>query len=94
MQTCKTCIHWQKSDDPYGDSLTTPMDPDTFEEMESAFEVRICTHPSKLFCERPLEANGFALADGSGYKARLATGEGFGCVRHEAGDVANPVHAA
>jgi hypothetical protein len=51
--------------------------------MDTGFEVRICQHPRLLFCERPLEANGFAVADGSEYMANFYTAEDFGCVKHE-----------
>lgn len=51
--------------------------------MVMPFEVRICEHPAQTFCERPVEKNGFGVADGSEYMAVLATAEDFGCVRHE-----------
>lgn len=85
MKTCKTCKHWKlepRGQRTYGDILC-PIDPDTFEPMATTFEVRSCGHPALLFCERPLEINGFAIADGSGYMAGLYTAEDFGCVRHE-----------
>lgn len=66
------------------DSIIRPEDPDTYEPMVLPFEVRTCGHPKLLFCERPLERDGFAVADGSEYMAVLYTAEGFGCVRHEA----------
>ena len=42
-----------------------------------------CRHPKLLFCERPLERDGFSVADGSEYFAAFYTGPDFGCVRHE-----------
>ena len=51
--------------------------------MPTTFEVKQCKHPGLLFCERPLESNGFAVVDGSQYFAALATAEDFGCVRYE-----------
>jgi hypothetical protein len=82
MSHCKTCKHWIK-DDGRGDSMTSPCDPDTYEPMEMPFEVRECKHPKLLFCERPVENPGFAVADGSTYFAALYTTEEFGCVMHE-----------
>ena len=85
MNTCKTCKHWKK---PEHYSITIrdicdPLDPDTYEPMDRGFESRLCKQPTQTFCEAPVERNGFALADGSEYIAMLATGEDFGCVRHE-----------
>ena len=88
MSRCKTCKHWQKSED--GDyqteKYTKPYDPDTYEPMlNMPFEVRECKHPKLLFCERPVENPGFAVADGSTYFAAFFTSEEFGCVMHEDG---------
>lgn len=87
--TCKTCRHWRKQDphDHRGADIAEPVDPDTFEKMQTVFEVRACKHPKLLFCERPLENPGFAVADGSTYFAALYTTEEFGCVLHEAGEL-------
>ena len=82
IPTCRTCVHWQK-EEGRGEYMTDPEDPDTYEPMEFEFEVRQCTHPKLLFCERPLERDGFAVADGSQYFAGLYTAEDFGCVQHE-----------
>lgn len=82
MKRCATCRHWKKPADR-GQWITDPHDPDTFEPMQIEFEVRECTHPKLEFCERPLERDGFAVADGSEYFAALFTAEDFGCVRHE-----------
>lgn len=68
MDQCKTCKHWT---------------PDTYEPMVMPFEVRECKHPKLLFCERPVENPGFAVADGSTYFAGLFTAADFGCVMHE-----------
>ena len=86
METCKTCKHWLFSGVEYGPErdLCAPVDPDTYEPMAMPFEVRACKHPALTFCERPVEANGFGVADGSEYMAILVTGPDFGCVRHEA----------
>lgn len=87
MKLCKTCKHWQfdpESDDAWQvKSYCAPLDQDTYVPMPMPFVVRECTHPAKTFCERPVEANGFGVADGSTYMAVLVTGEDFGCVRHE-----------
>jgi len=86
MNTCKTCAHWidpAEGDDWNKNNLTGYFDPITFEPIPAPFEVRICEHPGKRFCARPVEPNGFAIADGSTYFAALATAEDFGCVRHE-----------
>ena len=84
MRNCKTCVHW-RADMPEGkwDEYMFPTDPDTYLPMEMPFEVRICEHPKKLFCERPVERDGFSLQDGSGYWATIYTAEGFGCVLHD-----------
>lgn len=87
MNNCKTCKYWQKPktvDSYLKDDMCAYRDPTTFEDITPPFEVRICEHPAQRFCERPLEKNGFAIADGSTYFACLATAEDFGCVRHEA----------
>ncbi len=89
MNTCKTCKHWNMPPVPDEFMSTTesrlchPHDPDTYELMEMPFAVGICEHPALTFCERPVERNGFGVADGSEYFAVLATAEDFGCVRHE-----------
>lgn len=80
MNRCRTCKHWRDAE--YGD-YAHPIDPDTYEEMEIDFGVRECANPKLMFCERPLERNGFAVADGSNYMANLYTAEDFGCVLHE-----------
>ena len=84
IPTCRTCKHWTVNG-PIGDDdpIITPIDPDTYEPMKIGFEVRICNHPRLLFCERPLESDGFAVADGSEYMANLYTAQDFGCVLHE-----------
>ena len=89
MKTCSTCKHWlykAVGEGRYAPAqhVCTPIDPDTFKAMKLPFEVRRCLHPSKTFCERPVEANGFGVCDGSDYMAELVTGPEFGCVRHEA----------
>ena len=50
--------------------------------MALPFEVRVCKHPAQTFSERPVEANGFGVIDGSEYYARLITAEDFGCNRY------------
>jgi len=81
VNTCKTCKHWK--DEEADTQMCHPLDQDTCKPMERGFEVRICKHPAQTFCESPIEANGFGVADGSEYRAVLATGQDFGCVRHE-----------
>ena len=85
MNTCKHCKFWVLDKDACGTEqmMCTPTDPDTCKPMVFDFEVRVCTHPSQTFCERPIERNGFGLADGSTYTAMLTTAEEFGCVRFE-----------
>jgi hypothetical protein len=80
MKRCRTCAHWKNDTFSY---IMDPVDPDTYQPMEMPFEVRRCVHPRLLFCERPLEADGFAVADGSNYYAAFYTAEDFGCVKHE-----------
>lgn len=83
---CKTCRHWQRADNDsrwWDGDMCSPRDPDTGEDMDLGFEVRVCRHPSQTFCETPVERNGFGVADGSNYRAILATAEEFGCVRWE-----------
>lgn len=81
---CKTCRHWLAEEGRRRhDEILEPVDPDTYEPMTMPFEVRQCLHPQLGFCERPVERDGFALADGSEWVARLYTAEDFGCVRHE-----------
>jgi hypothetical protein len=87
--TCSTCAHWEcpttetdNRDYYHWKDILRPTDPDTYEPMVTPFEVGRCTHPRLLFCERPLERNGFTVADASEYMACLCTGPDFGCVRH------------
>lgn len=83
---CATCRHWGINDHGDGRWFTNPDDPDTCLPMAMPFQVKTCLHPALLFCERPLERNGFAVSDGSGYMAYFMTAEDFGCVRHEPTD--------
>lgn len=76
VNICKTCNFW-KIPDNYYEEMIVEVD-------EPLFEVRICRHPNKRFCERPIEKNGFATGDAEIYCAILATAEEFGCVLHEA----------
>ena len=85
--TCKTCAHWRtpaeaKYGDCVADRICNPDDPDTGDAMALPFEVRVCKHPAQTFSERPVEANGFGVIDGSEYYARLITAEDFGCNRY------------
>lgn len=79
---CATCAHWKMPERDW-DNICHPLDPETYEPMKTTFEVRECQHPKLVRFERPCEANGFAVADGSNYWARLCTGPDFGCVKHE-----------
>ena len=87
MNRCKTCKHWQFDPDAEESwrvrGYCEPEDPDTSENMVMPFTVRECKHPALTFCERPVEQNGFGVADGSTYMACLLTAEDFGCVRYE-----------
>lgn len=91
---CKTCVHWSKKSDGGWNQILEPTDPDTYEPMVFEFEVRECTNPRLLFCERPLDRDGFAVADGSEYMANLYTAEGFGCVLHATQLVEEPLPSA
>lgn len=77
-EICKNCVHWVYTDDR-SRWITRPLDEDTNEPMKFEFEVRKCKNPKLLFCERPVESDGFAVADGSTYYAALITAENFGC---------------
>jgi hypothetical protein len=87
MKTCKTCRHWKFLTNHPNSWIARPYcqpeDPETGELMAMPFVVRECKHPAITFCERPVEPNGFGVADGSTYRAILVTGEDFGCIRHE-----------
>lgn len=80
---CKTCVHWTKSKDGM-DSINEPFDEDTFKAKVMPFEVNNCQCPALLMNERPLQANGFCVADASDYRATLHTAENFGCIHHKA----------
>ncbi len=82
MERCQTCKWWIEPGDDW-DEIAYPVDPDTYQRMVMPFEVRLCQHPDKLFCERPVKDIGMALRDGSGYRADLYTAVNFGCVLHE-----------
>lgn len=89
MNACKTCKFWCVPVDVKGkprtwDGIVFPIDPDTYKAMDTTFDVRECKHPELMFCERPLRPDGFAVADGSDYSARLYTAEEHGCSLHEA----------
>lgn len=89
MKTCQTCKHWgvPRATKPHiHDNIVEPTDPDTYKPMVMPFVVKNCGHPELLFCERPLRADGFAVADGSEYAAALYTAEKFGCALHEEGE--------
>lgn len=77
--TCKTCDFWEGKD-----TVTNPDDPDTYEPMAFDFEVRLCGHPELTLFERPMDAYGFGVCDGSGFRAVFMTAENFGCIRHSA----------
>lgn len=83
---CKNCRYWGnlKGEEGRLSEYYSPTDPDTFEPMASEFKVKHCTNPKLLFCERPLDKNGFSVVDGSNYFASLITAEDFGCVLFEA----------
>ena len=86
MRTCKTCKHWvaPTNDDGYSaTSICRAIDPDTYKPMDRGFETRLCKAPSQALFEAPVQANSFALTDGSEYMAVLSTGQDFGCVLHE-----------
>jgi hypothetical protein len=78
---CKKCKHWKNND--RDSRFTNPKDIDTDEDMKFEFTVKRCSNPKLLFCERPLESNGFSVRDGSDYFAALYTAENFGCVLME-----------
>jgi len=86
MGNCKDCKWWQRKESFADYEIFRPEDPDTFEPMPITFETRYCTSPKLLFCERPLDASGATIVDGSGYRGALITGEDFGCTNFEAKD--------
>jgi len=81
MSNCKNCRWWTPVEGY--DGVANPVDEETYEPKEMGYEVRTCKHPELTFCETPISADGFGIADGSGYKANLYTAENFGCVRWE-----------
>lgn len=85
IRRCFTCRHWTipSESEHAGREVCEPTDPDTLTPMRMPFEVRRCRNPKLLFCERPVEDPGFAVADGSTYFAGLYTTAKFGCVLHE-----------
>lgn len=87
MNLCKTCKFWVVPD---GNSwrakdICQPTDPDTYEPMQTEFEVRECSSLKIFRFERPVINDGVSLIDGSDYMADMMTAENFGCVNHEAG---------
>lgn len=87
MSKCKNCKWWKKPGNSKeynrGNNIIKPVDPDTCEPMEMPFEVRYCSSPGILFCERPVKSNGATVVDGSGYMADFITAPNFGCVLFE-----------
>lgn len=83
MSSCKSCQHWRLDRDSE-DYRITPFDGESREPMTMPFEVRACNSPKLLTFERPIEASGAAVMDGSDYHAMLYTGEDFACVNYEA----------
>ena len=87
MNLCKTCKHWKGQGkvitNHVVNDVINPVEWETGKPMVMPFEIRECRHPSKTFCEQPVEENGFGVCDGSTYMAALITGPEFGCVRHE-----------
>ena len=87
MNTCESCKHWRNTDPEETHwGIENPVDEDTYEPKEMPWPVRACSHPAQTFCERPVERNGFGVADGSRYWAKLYTGPDFGCVRYDPED--------
>lgn len=86
MNTCKTCKHWiapTNNDSSHAQYICYPIDPDTYQRMDRGFESRLCKAPSQTLFESPVQANSFALTDGSDYMVAFSTGQDFGCVLHE-----------
>jgi hypothetical protein len=65
------------------DPINEPFDETTCDLMIMPFEVRDCKCPALLMNERPVQVNGFCVADASGFRATLHTAENFGCVHHK-----------
>lgn len=86
MNQCKTCKWWVLEEDNYAVDLCQPTKWPQGTPLQVEFDVRECKHPHLLFCERPLETNGFAVVDGSQFFAGFVTAENFGCVRHSSID--------
>lgn len=83
MHNCKDCKHWCIAK-PLEDDYCDPVDDDGNRmNLNMPFKVNLCKNPKLLFCERPIEINGFAVADASQYHAQLITAELFGCVNFE-----------
>ena len=82
---CRNCKWWidDGEEGGYTDYIIHPNDPDTFGEMAMPFEVRKCVVPKLVRFERPIEANGASVCDGSDYMATLYTAQEFGCVHFE-----------
>ncbi len=93
MNTCKTCIFWQKDEIMFNE-IVHPYRPGTYDlermtEEETielhGYPLRYCKHPKILFYQRP-EINGATVLDGSQYKACFVTAPEFGCVLHKEKD--------
>lgn len=86
MKLCKTCMHWKYKETSYSsyqnDEICSPVDSDCTP-MIMPFKVNMCSNPKQVLFERPVLINGFALCDGSDYRAKMYTAEEFGCVLHE-----------
>jgi hypothetical protein len=78
---CKDCKHWEDGDEY--DLIMHPLDPDTYNFMEMPFKVFECKNPNITLFERNPNSNGVSLCDGSDYKAKMYTGEDFGCINAE-----------
>jgi hypothetical protein len=82
VSKCKECQFWGYDPDKYNgdDDITDPIDEDTFEPKAMPFKVRLCNSPNIVLFERNPNSNGVSLCDGSNYRAKMYTGEDFGCV--------------
>lgn len=90
-RTCDRCRWWDREDTSdqfddtggYGSHLNAEVE-FLGSDDPAAFRMHRCTSPLLKFQERPGEAKGATVIDGSGYFGALATAPQFGCVNWEA----------
>ena len=75
MQFCKTCKHWEESEQEFSFEFSEDYVPPDY-------QIRLCKNPQMKCNERPSK-NTASPHDYGGYKADFVTSEDFGCVLHE-----------